>query len=174
MHRTLMGKARAMHLYAKCPENLWDEFYLTATHLHVKVWTCNLNDQTPYELWKGRKLDYSYMWEIGCRAFILVQNCHNPKLFECSIECVLIGYDLCSKTYRCYDRQRRVVYSSYHVCFIESHEAPPTPTPAQAVPLLPIVPPSSEPATVDDIAHGANLNPILFDGEEEEFLPTSL
>lgn len=54
MHRTLMGKARAMCLYAKCPEDLWDKFYLTATHLHVKVWTCNLNNQMPYELWKGR------------------------------------------------------------------------------------------------------------------------
>ena len=103
MHCTLMGKARAMCLYAKCPKNLWDEFYLTATHLHVKVWTHNLTDQTPYELWKGQKPDYTYMREIGCWAFILVQNQHNPKLFERSIKCILIGYDLCSKTYQCYD-----------------------------------------------------------------------
>ena len=72
MHHTLMGKARTMHLYARCPKNLWDEFYLTATHLHIKVWTRNLNDQTPYELWKGQKLDYLYMHEIGCWAFILI------------------------------------------------------------------------------------------------------
>ena len=28
--------------------------------------------------------------------------------------------------------------------------------------------------TIDDIAHGANSTPILFDGEEEEFLPSAL
>ena len=140
----------------------------------MKVWTRNLDNQTPYELWKGRKPDYSYMREIGCRAFILIQNRHNPKLFERSIECVLIGYDLCSKTYWCYDRQRKVVYSSYHVCFIESHEAPPTPAPVLGPAPLPAIPPSSEPATIDNIAHGANLNPILFDSEEEEILPPSL
>ena len=172
MHHTLIGKARAMRLYAKCPENLWDKFYLTATHLHVKVWTCNLDNQTPFELWKGWKPDYSYMHEIRCHAFILIQNQHNPKLFECLIECVLVGYDLQSKTYCCYDCQCKVVYSSYHVRFIESHEAPTTPSPAPAP--LPIMPLSSEPVTVDNIAHGANSTPILFDGEEEEFLPPSL
>ena len=129
MHCTLMGKARAVHLYAKCPENLWDEFYLTATHLHARVWTRNLQDQTPYELWKGQKPDCLYMQEIRCCVFILIQNHHNPKLFEWSIECVLIGYDIRSKTYCCYDCHRKVVYSSYHVRFIESHEAPLIPTP---------------------------------------------
>ena len=39
---------------------------------------------------------------------------------------------------------------------------------------LPTIPPSSEPITIDDIAHGTNLNPILFDGEEEDILPPSL
>ena len=94
MHHTLMGKARAMRVYAKCPENLWDEFYLTAAHLHVKVWTRNLLNQTPYELWKGWKPDYSYLQEIGCQAFVLIQNCHNLKIFKRSIECALVGYDL--------------------------------------------------------------------------------
>ena len=39
MHRTLMGKARTMRIDARCPEYLWDEFYLTAAHLHEKTWT---------------------------------------------------------------------------------------------------------------------------------------
>ena len=134
-----------------------------------------MNDQTPYELWKGRKPDYSYMREIGCWSFILIQNHHNPKVFERSIECVLIGYDLHSKTYGCYDCQRKVIYSSYHVRFVESHEAPPIPAPVTTPAPFTIPPPSMEPVTVNDIAHGANLTPILFDGEEEEeFLPHNL
>ena len=68
MHRTLMGKARTMRLYADLPANLWDELYLTASHLHAKTPTRSLKDITPFEMWHGRKLDYSYMCEIGCKA----------------------------------------------------------------------------------------------------------
>ena len=66
LHRTLMGKARAMRIDAKCPENLWDEFYLTAAHLHEKTWTRSLDNRTPYKAWFKRKPDVSYMREIGC------------------------------------------------------------------------------------------------------------
>ena len=36
MDRTLMVKAHNMCIYANCPPYLWDEFYLTAAHLHSK------------------------------------------------------------------------------------------------------------------------------------------
>ena len=165
MHRTLMGKARTMRIDARCPEYLWDEFYLTAAHLHEKTWTRSLDNKTPYEAWYGRKPDYSYMREIGCKAFVLILNRHNPKVYERSIETILIGYDLNSKTYRCYDPKRKVVYTSYHVRFIESHETsiplPQTPQP---------IPPS-----VTEITNNATSTPIYFDAEEEEeILPSNL
>jgi hypothetical protein len=116
-----MEKARTMRIYSKLPPFLWDEFYLTASHLHVKTTTRTLKSKTPYEMWYGRKPDYSYMREIGCRAFVLIQNKHNPKIYERSIECVLIGYDAKSKTYRCYHRESKKVVSSYNVEFLESH-----------------------------------------------------
>ncbi|KIJ25138.1 hypothetical protein M422DRAFT_193814, partial [Sphaerobolus stellatus SS14] len=74
MHRTLMSKSRTMRIYAGLPPFLWDEFYLTASHLHVKTITRSLDGRTPWELWYGRLPDYSYMREIGCRAFVLIQN----------------------------------------------------------------------------------------------------
>ena len=41
--------------------------------------------------------------------------------------------------------------------------------------ITPTQPPSSEPTTVNDIAHSANLAPILFNSEEEEeLLPPNL
>ncbi|KNZ80436.1 hypothetical protein J132_05556 [Termitomyces sp. J132] len=54
MHCTLMGKSIAMRLYTKCPPFLWDEFYLTAAHLHGKTKTSAVNDATPDKLWYGR------------------------------------------------------------------------------------------------------------------------
>lgn len=165
MHRTLMGKARAMRIDAKCPEFLWDEFYLTAAHLHEKTWTRSLDDKTPYEAWFSRKPDYSYMREIGCKAFVLIQNKHNPKIYERSIETILIGYDINSKTYRCYDPKRRTVYSSYHVKFIESHETHAAHTPTQ----------NATQPSITEIADAATNTPIYFDAdEEEEILPPNL
>jgi len=37
MHRTLLGKAQTMCLYADLPPNLWDELYLMSSHLHTKT-----------------------------------------------------------------------------------------------------------------------------------------
>jgi Reverse transcriptase (RNA-dependent DNA polymerase) len=122
MHRTLMVKVCTMRIYAHLPTYLWDEFYLTTVHLHAKTTTHSLKGVTPWELWHEREPDYSYMWEIGSRAFVLIPKKDNPKIFERSIECVLIGYEHKSKAYRCYNRTTHQVHSSYHVCFIESHE----------------------------------------------------
>ena len=83
MHRTLMVKACTMRIYADCSPYLWDEFYLSAAHLHSKTLTCSLpGGITPWEKYHGRKPDYSYMHEIGCHVFVLIQNKHNPKVFD--------------------------------------------------------------------------------------------
>ena len=161
MHRTLMAKARTMRIYAKCPPNMWDEFYLTANHLQNKTTTRSLQGTTPWEKWHERKPDYSYMREIGCRVFVLIQNKHNPKIYDRSLECVLIGYDKNSKTYRCYHRETNKVISSYHVRFLESHEG--------HLPSSPEIP--MEATTLESIVKSATSTPIFFDEDEEEFLP---
>ena len=162
MHRTLMAKARTMRIYAKCPPNMWDEFYLTASHLQNKTTTRSLQGTTPWEKWHDRKPDYSYMREIGCRVFVLIQNKHNPKIYDRSLECVLIGYDINSKTYRCYHRETNRVISSYHVRFLESHDG--------HLPSSPEIP--MEATTLESIVKSATPTPIFFDDDEEEFLPS--
>ena len=56
-------------------------------------------------------------------VFVFIQNKNNPKFYECSVECVLIGYELKSKAYCCYDQKTGKVYSTYHVRFVESHDS---------------------------------------------------
>ncbi|RDB23169.1 Retrovirus-related Pol polyprotein from transposon TNT 1-94 [Hypsizygus marmoreus] len=69
-----------MRIYAGLPPNLWDEFYLTSTHLHACTTTRSLSGKvTPLELWEEKRPDYSYMREIGCKAYVLIQNRHNPQ-----------------------------------------------------------------------------------------------
>ena len=161
MHRTLMAKARTMCIYAKCPPNMWDEFYMTAGHLQNKTTTRSLEGTTPWEQWYEQKPDYSYMREIGCKVFVLIQNKHNPKIYERSIKCVLIGYNNDSKTYRCYHRETKRVFSSYHVQFLESCDG--------HSPTLPEV--LTEATTLKSIVKSATPTPIFFDEDEEELLP---
>jgi len=161
-HRTLMGKANAMHIYTDCPDNLWDKFYLMASYLDEQTPTASLKDGiTPYEAYYNRRPDYGRLREIGCRAFVLILSRHNPKIYDRSIECILIGYDSNSKMYRCYNKTMKQIYSSYHVRFIESHNNPNPSTPS-----IPNPPTSSTPdSTPPTLIH--------FD-EEEEFLPKNL
>ena len=164
MHRTLMGKARTMRIHADLPANLWDELYLTSSHLHAKTPTHSLGNATPFEKWHGREPDYSYMREIGCKAFVLIQNRHNPKIYERSIECVLVGYDTNSKSYRCYHRPTKRIISSYHVRFLESHEGH-HPSPSQHTLT------TNNPSTLSDIIDSAITTPIT-DSDEDSDLDT--
>ncbi|OBZ65473.1 Retrovirus-related Pol polyprotein from transposon TNT 1-94, partial [Grifola frondosa] len=92
LHRTLMSKSCTMRLAAGVPENRWDEFYVTANYLTIRTPTASLhNTITPLQAYSGSPPDLSHLREIGCKAFILIQNRHNPKIYERSTECVLIG-----------------------------------------------------------------------------------
>lgn len=159
-----MAKARTMRIYANCPPYLWDEFYLTAVHLHSKTLTRSLEGGiTPWEKYHGCKQDYSYMREIGCRIFVLIQSKHNPKVYDRSLECVLIGYDPNAKTYRCYNRESKKVISSYHVWFLESHDGHHCSLPQT----------ETEPSSLDEILKNSTSTPI-FSEDEEEILPDDL
>jgi hypothetical protein len=73
--------------------------FLTACYLSNRTPVTSQDGHTPFEHWTDQKPDLSHLREIGCRAFVLVQNQHNPKVYSRSIECVLIGYSLDSKAY---------------------------------------------------------------------------
>jgi hypothetical protein len=168
MHRTLMSKARTMRIYAQLPPFLWDEFYLTASHLHTKTTTKSLAKKTPWQIWYNKTPDYSYMREIGCRAFVLIQNRSNPKIFERSIECVLVGYNLNSKSYRCYNPKTKVIHNSYHVRFLESHEGhtrinPLDSNDATTTPTIPTIHPT----------HPDDYQPIPIENTQENDHPTT-
>ncbi|CCM06824.1 uncharacterized protein FIBRA_09127 [Fibroporia radiculosa] len=156
LHRTLMNRARAMRASCNLPAFLWDELLCAANYLTVRALTCALHPiTTPFEAWHSCRPDLSILREIGCHAFVLIQNHHNPKIYDRSLECVLIGYSLDSKAFRCYHPGSRKVVESFHVSFIESFESdvPPavpaaeviSPTPSSVAsftpPVTPIPPP---------------------------------
>jgi hypothetical protein len=51
LHRTIMGKARAMQLACNAPSDIWDEFCSTAAYLTNFTASTSNGGKTPHELW---------------------------------------------------------------------------------------------------------------------------
>ena len=111
-----------MQLSYNAPASLWDEFCTTSAYLTNFTASSSLNGKTPYEFWFDRKPSLSHLHKVGCRAFALIQT-HNPKIFQRSILCVLIGYAPHAKAYRLWDTSTGRIFNSYHITFIEHLQA---------------------------------------------------
>jgi transposase InsO family protein len=118
LHRTLLDRARSMRLACNAPASFWDEFCATAAYLTNLTGSSSINGRTPHELWFSRLPSLRHLREIGCRAFSLIQT-HNPKIYQRSTPCTLIGYAPHSKAYRLWNNTTGAIFNSFHVTFIE-------------------------------------------------------
>jgi hypothetical protein len=80
-----------------------------------------LRDTTPYEVWYGKKPDVLHLREISCQAYVLKQS-QNPKIYNRSLECTLIGYLLNSVAYQCLNKKTGQIHTSRDVVFRESQD----------------------------------------------------
>ena len=142
LHHTILGKARAMRLSCNAPAEFWDEFCATSAYLTNFTASTSIGGKTPYELWFGEKPSLSHLREIGCRAFALIHT-NNPKLFQRSTPCILIGYAPRAKAYRLWNTTTGKVFNSYHVTFIEHLQSQPADLlPGTIINLNPDAPPT--------------------------------
>jgi hypothetical protein len=56
----------------------------------------------PFEAWYGKRPDLSNLCELRCEAWVYIM-ADNPKIYNHSIECVLVCYSENSKAYWCLD-----------------------------------------------------------------------
>src|SRR5216683_6607254 len=125
VHQMILRKARVMRLACNAPPSLWDEFCVTVVYLTNLTATPTLGKKTPYELWYGCRPSLSHLCEIRCRAFSLIQT-NNPKIYQRSTPCVLIGYAPSSRAYRLWDITTGKIFNSFHVTFIEHLDSLPS------------------------------------------------
>ena len=116
LHRTLMNKARAMHLLCNTPLHMWDEFILTASYLSTLTASKAANSRTPYELWFGCCPSLTHLRKIGSHAYVFTTGT-NPKITARSIEFTLIGYRSNAKANQCWHWESRQIIDSFHVTF---------------------------------------------------------
>ncbi|KAH9726106.1 hypothetical protein KPL70_008133 [Citrus sinensis] len=98
-NRTLIEMVNAMLFNAGLGKGFWGEAILTACHILNRV-PNKKTKVTPYELWKKKKPNLSYLRVWGCRAIVRLPEPKIKKLGERGIECIFLGYAEHSKAYR--------------------------------------------------------------------------
>jgi len=98
-NRTVTDLVNSMLDTAGLSKAWWGEAVLTSCHVPNKVRNKN-QDQTPYEMWNGRKPSLSYLHTWGCLAKANVSIPKKRKLGPKTVDCVFLGYAQRSIAYR--------------------------------------------------------------------------
>ncbi|GJX45233.1 retrovirus-related pol polyprotein from transposon TNT 1-94 [Tanacetum coccineum] len=124
-NRTLKEMVTAMLISSGMSQDMWGEAILTATYLLNKI-PRKEKEETPYELWMGRKPSYQYLRVWGCLAKVAVPTPKAQKIGPKSVDCIFIGYAKNSSAYRFIvhesknpDIQKNTIMESRNASFFE-------------------------------------------------------
>src|SRR5882672_59472 len=116
-----MNHARAIRSDSNLPPNMWGEAVKAAGYLKNCMPTRTLADKTPFEMWYSHHPDVSHLCELGCKVWVHIPG-ENPKIYNHSIECMLVRYSDNSKAYHCLDRSSGCIHVTCNMFFIESQD----------------------------------------------------
>ncbi|GJR14830.1 retrotransposon protein, putative, ty1-copia subclass [Tanacetum coccineum] len=126
VNRTLKEMVTAMLISSGMSQDMWGEAILTATYLLNKI-PRKEKEETPYELWMGRKPSYQYLRVWGCLAKVAVPTPKAQKIGPKSVDCIFIGYAKNSTAYRFIvhdsknpDIQKNTIMESRNASFFEN------------------------------------------------------
>ncbi|GKE64163.1 ribonuclease H-like domain-containing protein, partial [Tanacetum coccineum] len=119
-NRTLIEAAKTMLANSKLPTTLWAKAVNTACYVQNRVLVIKPQNNTPYELFLGRKPTLSFMRPFGCPITILNTIDHLGKFDGKADEGFFIGYSTNSKAFRVFNSRTRIVEENLHVQFSEN------------------------------------------------------
>ncbi|KAL2542126.1 Integrase catalytic domain-containing protein [Abeliophyllum distichum] len=117
-NRTLLDMVRSMMSRAVLPKSFWGYALKTSCHTLNRVPSKSV-DKTPYELWKGKRPNLSYIKIWGCDAYL--KRVESDKLEAKSDKCLFVGYP--KETVGCYfynPIEMKVIISK-HVVFLRKN-----------------------------------------------------
>lgn len=118
-NRTIVESARTMLTAKSLPKFLWAEAVNTAVYILNRIPTKRNLQQTPYELWNGRKPFVGHLRIFGSDAFAHVPKQCRSKFDDKARKVILVGYQGESTNYRLFDPVNRKVFVSRDVTFNE-------------------------------------------------------
>lgn len=114
LYRTILESARSMLHFAKLPLELWAEACNCAVYLLNRVAIKAVEDNTPFEIWKGMKPNVSHV-----RVFVHIPKEKRSKLDRKPIKCDHVGYCENQKAFRAWDPVARTLHISRDMIFQE-------------------------------------------------------
>lgn len=91
----------------------------TAVFILNRIYTRNIDDKTPYDLWYDKKPAVHYLRVSGCIAYVKNTRPGLKKLDDHNTKMVIIGYEADLNAYMMYDLLTKWVYTSRDVVFDE-------------------------------------------------------
>ena len=85
------------------PKSYWAEAANTATYLMNRCTTSGVHEVTPHKKYFGKKPDLSHTRIFGTIAYVHIPYEKRKKLDPELEKCILVGYSLEQKGYKCYN-----------------------------------------------------------------------
>ncbi|KAJ9542291.1 hypothetical protein OSB04_028797 [Centaurea solstitialis] len=115
-NRTLLDMLRSMMCRSTLPMSFWGHALETAAHILNRAPTKSV-EKTPYELWKGKKPNISFLRIWGCEVY--VKRPTSEKLKPKSDKCFFVGYPRTTVGYYFYNPEENKVFVARNGKFLE-------------------------------------------------------
>ncbi|KAJ9541466.1 hypothetical protein OSB04_027972 [Centaurea solstitialis] len=115
-NRTLLDMVRSMMCHSTLPISFWGHALETAAHILNRAPTKSV-EKTPYELWKGKKPNISFLRIWGCEVY--VKRPTSEKLKPKSDKCFFVGYPRTTVGYYFYNPEENKVFVARNGKFLE-------------------------------------------------------
>ncbi|KAJ9546750.1 hypothetical protein OSB04_019293 [Centaurea solstitialis] len=115
-NRTLLDMVRMMMCHSTLPMSFWGHALETAAHILNRAPTKSV-EKTPYEIWKGKKPNISFLRIWGCEVY--VKRPTSEKLKPKSDKCFFVGYPRTTVGYYFYNPEENKVFVARNGKFLE-------------------------------------------------------
>ncbi|KAJ9556807.1 hypothetical protein OSB04_011421 [Centaurea solstitialis] len=115
-NRTLLDMVRTIMCHSTLPISFWGHALETAAHILNRAPTKSV-EKTPYELWKGKKPNISFLKIWGCEVY--VKRPTSEKLKPKSDKCFFVGYPKTTVGYYFYNPEENKVFVARNGKFLE-------------------------------------------------------
>ena len=114
-NRVVQEMARVMLHNKKMTKSFWEEAVNTACHTLNRVYFKPDYKETPYELWRGKKLVVKYFRIFSSDCYILRDRKNLEKFDAKSDKGYFLGYSSTGRAYRVYNLRTKIVMESSNV-----------------------------------------------------------
>ncbi|KAJ0611968.1 putative RNA-directed DNA polymerase [Helianthus annuus] len=123
-NRILLEITRALLIESQVPKSFWPEAVATATYIINRLPTYPLKLKIHFQtLSEFTKIPPALTLKprvFGFSVFVHIPKTEHNKLGPCAEKCVFLGYGVNQKEYRCYNPNRRHMFTTMNCTFLET------------------------------------------------------